>query len=167
MLSSLSLSLLSPPSPSLSPSLSPSAYHLWIVLSRLIRAVVFVVAIVSVVAVVSVTHFNFISVSVSLSTYSLQCHDWFVLHLYAAGRKRLLLTLLHDFIKRHVISRANITCLTVVPKDISVCTRNKTKKDAVNHVVLKLSSMFGKGRIQFRQQKYKSLKNFPSFPLLW
>jgi len=36
----------------------------------------------------------FIFISLSLSTYGLQCHDWFVLHLYAAGRKRLLLTLL-------------------------------------------------------------------------
>ena len=59
-------------------------------------------------------------------------------------REHLEWQIVHAFIKRYLISRANIACLTVIPKDVLVSTRKKTKKDAFDDDVLKLSRMFGR-----------------------
>ena len=43
-----------------------------------------------------------------------------------------------------MIYRSNITCITILQKDISMCTQKKSKEVAFDNVVFELSLLFAK-----------------------
>ena len=76
----------------------------------------------------------------------------------------LALFLLH--IKTKMICRTNITGTKIVQKDIVMCTRNKTKEDVVDNVVLELSFLFARRTDPCSTTTYNNQESSLSFLLL-
>ena len=62
-----------------------------------------------------------------------------------------------------MINRSNVTSFTVVPKGVSLCSRNESKKYTFDNVVFEFSSAFGRRTDPGDNQMYGNLKNSLSY----